>query len=123
MKLLPDDGGPLIEEPEYFGERSFLKAALERFPHLADDRDLEIGIHLSMAALARLAMGALRAGDTDAARAVVVFLGQVLDTPRLDPEIRNAVALSFVEVEELTTFQAGREFLDSMPQSVRGLLR
>lgn len=122
MKLLPDDGGQLVEEPEYFGERTFLKAAMARFPQLASDPDLELGVHLSMAALARLAWGALRSGDIGQARAVVDFLDEVLATPRLHPEIRNAVAVSFLEPSELATFEAGGEFLNSMPPSVRHLL-
>jgi HEAT repeat protein len=122
MKLLPDDGGQLVEEPEYFGARTFLKAAVERFPQLADDPDVEIGLHLSMAALARIAMQALRSGDPSGADAVAEFLKQVLERPRLHPEIRYAVAQSFLEPAELTTFEAGRAFLDSMPPSVRELL-
>jgi ketopantoate reductase len=122
MKLLPHDGGQLVEEPEYFGERTFLKAAMARFPQLARDSDVEVGVHLSMAALARLAMGALRSGDIGQARAVVDFLEEVLATPRLHPEIRNAVAVSFLEPSELATFEAGVEFLDSMPPTVRHLL-
>ena len=115
MTLLPNEGGQLLEEPEYFGERTFLKAALARFPHLVGDADLEIGIHLSMAALARVAMGALRSGDTKQARAVVDFVEEVLASPRLHPKIRDAVACSFLEPSELGTFPTGRELLDSMP--------
>ena len=111
-----------MEEPEYFGVRTFLRAALERFPELADDPDIETGIHVAMAALGRLAMGALRSGNADRARAAASFLETVLETPRLDPEIPNAVTLSFLEPADLKAFQAGREFLDSMPQSLRRLV-
>ena len=55
MKMLPDRQGELFEEPECFGPRTFLKHALARFPDLAADEPyIEIGIHISMSALARL---------------------------------------------------------------------
>lgn len=119
MKLLPNDGGQLVEEPEYFGERTFLTRALERFPELAGD---PTSTSVSMAALGRLAVSSLRAGQIDRAQAVVDFLARVLESPRLHPEIRNAVSTSFVEPIELEAFKAGRDFLESMPESVRRLL-
>lgn len=122
MALLPDEQGRLLEEPEYFGERTFLQNAVQRFPELADDPDIEIGIHLSMAALGRLAVRAVRDGDSNRAHATVDFLEEVLRRPRLHPEIRNAVAISFVDSVELGTFQEGRRFLDSMPTTIRDLL-
>ena len=122
MALLPDEQGRLPEEPEYFGERTFLKNAVQRFPELADDPDIEIGIHLSMAALGRLAVRAVREGDTNRAYATVEFPEEVLRTPNLHPEIRNAVAISFVDAAELSAFQEGRRFLDSMRATIRDLL-
>jgi hypothetical protein len=123
MTLLPDDGGELLEEPAYFGERTFLKRVSERFPELTDDPDIGTGIHVTMAALARLALRAVREGKTEQARATVEFLEEVLRSPRLHPEILNAVAISFVDPAELRTFEAGRAFLDSMPAAVRDLLQ
>jgi hypothetical protein len=123
MKCLPNDGGILAEEPEYFGARMFLKEALRRFPQLAEEPDVEIGIHISMAALGRLTVAALRAGEANLAYAVVQFLEGVLEQPHLHPEVRNAVAISFVDAAEIGTFQAGRDFLDSVPPAVRHLLR
>ena len=122
MKLLPNDAGQLAEEPEYFGVRTFLKGALAQFPELADDPDVTIGIHLCMSALKRLVLNSLRTGDATKARAVVDFLDRVLQSPRLDPEIPNAVCTSFVELADLETFAAGRSLLESMPSSVRQLL-
>jgi hypothetical protein len=122
MKLLPNDAGQLAEEPEYFGLRMFLKRALEQFPELADDPDVTIGIHVCMSALKRLALDSLRSGEAITARAVVDFLDRVLESPRLDPEIPNAVSASFLEPADLEPFAAGRSFLDSMPSSVRRLL-
>jgi hypothetical protein len=122
MILLPNDGGQLLQEPEYFGERSFRRQALERFPELAADPDTEIGIHVTMAALGRIAVGAIRKGKLDQSRATVEFVAEVLRNPRIHPEIRNAVAISFVDPAELSTFEAGREFLESMPMAVRELL-
>jgi hypothetical protein len=123
MALLPDEQGRLLEEPEYFGERTFLKEVVRRFPELADDPDIEIGIHLTMAALGRLAVHAIREGNTTRAQTTIQFLVEVLQKPRVHPEVRNAMAISFVDPEELGTFQAGRQFLDSMPASIRDLLR
>jgi hypothetical protein len=123
MILLPNDGGQLLEEPEYFGEGTFIKKALARFPELADNPDIEIGIHSTMAALARFAVDAIRNGKTEQARATVEFLEEVLRSPRLHPEIRNAVAISFVDPAEMYSFEAGRAFLDSIPAVVRELLK
>jgi len=39
MPLLPDGRGQLLEEPDYFGPRTFLRMALQRFPQLAEDLD------------------------------------------------------------------------------------
>ena len=100
----------------------FLKRALEEFPELADDPDITVGIHLCMSALKRLVLNSLRTGDATRARAIVDFLDSVLESPRLDPEIPNAVSTSFVEPADLETFAAGRSFLESMPSSVRQLL-
>jgi hypothetical protein len=122
MALLPDAQGRLFEEPEYLGERTFLTNAVQRFPELADDPDIKIGVHFSMAALGRLAVRAVRAGDTKRAHATIDFLEEVLRSPRLHPEIPNAVAISFVDPVELGTFQEGRRFLDSMPATIRDLL-
>lgn len=122
MALLPDEQGRLIEEPEYFGERTFLANAVQRFPELADNHDIYMGVHLSMAALGRLAVRALRDGDTKRAHATIGFLEEVLRSPRLHPEIRNAVAISFVDPVDLGTFEEGRRFLDSMPATIRDLL-
>jgi hypothetical protein len=122
MALLHDEQGRLLEEPEYFGERTFLTNAVQRFPELADDPDIKVGIHLSMGALGRLAVRAVRAGDTKRAHATIEFLEEVLRRPRLHPEIPNAVALSFVDPVELRMFQEGRRFLDSMPAAIRDLL-
>ena len=122
MKLLPDDAGLLAEEPEYFGVRMLLKRTLEQFPELADDPDVAGGIHPCMSALKRLVLKSLHSGDLTKAHGVVDFLENVLETPRLDPEIPNAVSISFVEPADLETFAAGRRFLDSMPSSVRRLL-
>jgi hypothetical protein len=44
---------------------------LQRVPELADDPDIEIGIHLSMSALARMAMDSVRNWNTERARATV----------------------------------------------------
>ena len=123
MALLPDEQGWLLEEPEYFGERTFLTNAVQRFPELADDPDIKIGIYLSMAALGRLAVRAVREGDLKRAHATIEFLEEVLRSPRLHPEIPNAVAISFVDPFELDSFQEGRRFLDSMPATIRDLLR
>jgi hypothetical protein len=123
MALLPDEKGGLFEEPEYCGERTFLTHAVQRFPELADDPDITIGIHLSMAALGRLAVRAVREGDSTRAHATVVFLEEVLRSPRLHPEIPNAVATSFVDRGELATFEEGRRFLDALPPTIRDLLR
>jgi hypothetical protein len=123
MALLPDEQGRLLEEPEYFGERTFLKEVVRRFPELANDPDIENGIHLAMAALGRLAVHAIREGNTTRAQTAIQFLVEVLQRPRVHPEVRNAMAISFVDPEELGTFQAGRQFLDSMPASICDLFR
>jgi hypothetical protein len=122
MPLLPDGRGALLEEPDYFGPRTFLRSALQRFPQLAEDLDDGSGVHLTMAALGRFAVVAVGRGDVGRAHAIVQFVEEVLAQPRLDPEIRNAVAISFVDPIDLEDSEAGRAFLNSLSAGIRELL-
>jgi hypothetical protein len=64
MKPLAHKTGILLEEPEYFGSRSFCKEATGRFPHLTSQltEDKE-RIHLKMSTLATAARSAIETHD------------------------------------------------------------
>jgi len=121
-KQLPEGAGQLLEDGDYIGERTFLVRALAKFPELRADPDIQIGVHLSMAALARLTMSALRAGDSTRATEVFAFLDEILRDPRVHHEVRNAVAISFVIVSDLVATDVGAKVWASAPDSVRRLL-
>ena len=98
MKFLPLNKGVLVEEPEYFGPRSFSEEAVARFPELAAQFAPDAGsIHVQMGTLASAARAALESGDTALLSRVFEFLAEILARQRVHPEIENAVAISFLD--------------------------
>jgi len=122
MKILRDARGELLEEPDYYGPRSFLADACQTFPELHSDPDITIGTHILMAAIGRLTMHAVAAGNVGLAQSIFMFLDQVLRRAPLHPEIPNAVAISFLDPGQLQTSSIGRQIWKSMPDSIRDLL-
>jgi hypothetical protein len=83
---------------------------LESFPDLRPEIHADDGIHTVMGVLERAVMESLQAGNESRARAVVGLLDAMLNRADLDPEIPNAIAISFVEPEPLQASTLGRRF-------------
>lgn len=123
MKQLPDDAGQLLEDgDDYLGARTFETMALARFPELRDDSDVGIGIHLCMAALARVTMRAVHACQPWHAAEVFGFLDEILRHPGVHHDIQAAVAQSYVIPSELMSTTVGRGVWAQAPESLRSLL-
>src|SRR6185503_16848632 len=100
--------GQLLEDGDYLGVRTFERMAIERFPELRSDPEIATGVHLCMAALARVTMQAVRAGEAQRAAEVFTFLNQVLQQPNVHRDIQDAVAQSFVVPAELVSSIVGQ---------------
>ena len=106
-----------------YGNAQFIAEAVHRFPWLKSDfqEDTE-SLHLQMATLAEAVRLALEQGSTDLPLDVCSFLAGVLQNPNVISEIENAVAISFVEVEELRASESGLKVLARMPPKLRDAL-
>ena len=104
------------------GDSALRTAMRERFPDLASDLDDDDGIHLAVAALARYVMEKITANDIPRAASLLSYLDEILRWPDVDPEIENAVAISFVEPAELESTPSGRLVWDQMPPRLRHLM-
>lgn len=115
MKLA-DGKGELLE---LFRGPQFRDAVLARLPDLAEEVEGDDGIHWVMACLARATMTALEHGNEARARDILTFLDQLLDRRDLDPEIPNAVSISFLEPGSVRKSAPGRLLWESMPPRIR----
>ena len=108
---------------DVYGNTQFSAEAIARFPVLSSDLQDDAGLlHVQMGTLAGAVRGALERGETQLPLDVCAFLDGVLKNPRAISEIKNAVAISFVEAKEFRTSKAGLEVLDRMPVMVRDVL-
>lgn len=112
----------MLEEPEYFGQQTFIAAMAERFPMLRNDPDIDIGVHIAMGALARLTMDAIRNRNRTLIRQVFEFLDNTLARPSLHPEITNAIAVSFIQRSQLLATEFGTTTWELAPRAVRELI-
>jgi hypothetical protein len=95
-------------------------AAITRFPDLQVELEEWPGrIHLQMGALARAARIAISEDNAERFVGIVKFLDGILAIPNLDPEIDNAVWISFLSAAELRATEAGRGAWSRMPLSIR----
>jgi hypothetical protein len=123
MKLLPENNGVLVEEPEYFGERSFSNEAIKAFPELAAELSQETDLlHVQIGILASAARDAFKRDDAVLVRRILNFLEQVLSYKRLHPEIENAIAISFLLPIDFDKSETGREAWQSLPKKLRDIL-
>ncbi len=113
---LADDKGELVE---LFRGHSFREAALARFPEIRSDVDDDDGIHIVMFALGALIMSAIAAGDRSRAESLLAFVDGLLDIPNLDPEIPNAMAISFVDPDEVQQSELGRSLWARVPDRLK----
>ena len=101
---LPDGAGVILAT---YCDAEFCRDLCERFPTVVKDDPLD-NVHYAMSALAegiRTACAAARPGD---ANAMLDFLGAVLERDDLCSEIENAVAISFLEADELDALVLAR---------------
>jgi hypothetical protein len=122
MKRLADGKGVLLEEPDYFGEKCFLAAASARFPELQKALKEDPGVHGAMWTLAKATMAAVAVADLARVHEVFAFLEDILKKPRLDPEIPNAIAASYVGISELSETAVGRSVVEQMPASIHNVI-
>ena len=114
MKSLAQNKGVLVEEPEYFGARCFSEEPVARFPELTAQLAHDAGnIHVPMGTLASAVRAALESG----------FLAEILARQRLNPEIENAVAISFLAPAEFEQSDAGRRARLLLPERLKHMLR
>ena len=116
--LLPDDQGHVA--PRY-GAAAFAADARERLPPTTPAADL-VGVHATMAALADAARRAIATGDLPALRRLSAFVAAAAGRPDADPEIENAVAVSFLEPDDLAG-PHGPAAWDALPERLRTLVR
>ena len=117
---LPDDKGVLVDT---YGSEQFSRDAISAFPGLREDLIHSAGmLHVQVGTLAELVRRSLDSGDTELAHRVCAFLDATLDKPRVSPEIMNAIAISFVEADQLRATKGGRDLLDRMPRRIHAIL-
>jgi hypothetical protein len=75
-----------------------------------------------MGVLAVAVRAATVSGDSALPLRICSFLNDALMHQRVVPEIENAVAISFVSVEELRATVLGRSILEHMPARVQQIL-
>jgi hypothetical protein len=118
MKPLPNHRGILLEEPEYFGDRCFSDAVLQTFPEITALR--EGGLHIQITSLAEAARMAIAANDSVFLARTFTFLETILTTPRLHPEVENAVAISFLAQGDFENAQWASELV---PEALKRIIR
>ena len=119
-KELPDKQGVLLD---LYGNEEFSRDVIRQFPTLRDDLEEDAGLlHVQMGTLAAPVRQGLRLGQIELPLKICQFLGETLSKPRVISEIKNAVAISFVEAREFRTTVTGRMVLDQMPKRVQEIL-
>lgn len=124
MKPLAHRFGVMLEEPDYFGSRSFSAEASLSFPklslQLAEEPE---DIHLQMGALGTAAREAIENGDLGFLQSLFEFLESVLVRPKLHPEIENAVAISFLAPIDFEKSETGRRAWKLLPNHLKDVLQ
>jgi hypothetical protein len=123
MKPLAKSKGVMMEEPEYFGPKSFSRESIEHFPELAAElqHDAEL-LSVQMSTLALSARTAIQRGDVAFLRRLFAFLDNILARPKLFSEIQNAVETSFLMPADFEASQCGREMWASLPEKLKHAL-
>jgi hypothetical protein len=119
-KLLPDGEGVLLDS---YGYEQFSRDVVLQFSALgAELEQFAAELHGQMGILAQAVRRALESGDAQFPLHVCSFLDGILSQPKLISEIANAVAISFVDPQELRETSAGRFTLEGMPDRIRDIL-
>jgi hypothetical protein len=98
--LLPDEKGQLVQPA--FSRRDFWAEVKERLPEVADRIEPWADhVHIVMAELAEAARQAIPKQDRDFLGRLLALLDETVEKPGADPEIENAVAISFLTMDDL----------------------
>ena len=116
---LPDGQG---EHVELFRGPELRMAVLDRFPELAPGLGPDVGIHAIVSTLGRMLVSSAHADGFERVRSITSLLETLLDRRDLDPEIPNAIAISFVTPDELRATAPGKQIWLSMPTRLRRLI-
>ncbi len=117
---LPDKHGVLLE---MYDEHAFSRDAIRQFPELASELKAEENLlHVQVGVLGRIARDEMARNALQLASRIFDFLEQALTQPRAISEIANAVATSFVELDELQQTEAGRRTLEMTPPNLKTVL-
>jgi len=110
------------ERVPLFGAAALREIVLGAFPELASEIDPDAGVHMIMGRLEKVIMAAVRDADYPRARAVLTVLDGLLNRHDLDPEIPNAVSITFLDPESLCTSELGRRLWAASPPRIRTLV-
>ena len=106
-----------------YGNPEFSRDVMARFPELREALEENAErLHVQMGTLASAVRSAIESGDQQFPVRVCAFLADAVEQPRANPEIENAVAISFVEAYELRESKIGQRVLAWMPERVRRIL-
>jgi len=119
-KVLAGKKGKLLKKYDGF---DLAHDAAARFLDLQDQlRSAENQVHLLMQAFATATVEAVRKSDLPTVLSIWSFLEKVLSNPQLDPELANAVRISFLNQNDLLINDSGKEALEKMPPRLRQLV-
>ncbi|MBU1220731.1 hypothetical protein KKF34_01770 [Myxococcota bacterium] len=117
---LPDKKGLLLES---YGAEEFCKDGCSRFPELAEELyENEEFLHAQISILAQFVMSSLEEGKISRAQSVCSFIEEALCKGRAVSEIRNAVAQSFISIEELERTTLGHKIIKELPPTLENIL-
>lgn len=105
-----------------YSAADFARDAIQAFPELAWDLDEPEGIHITMGALWIAAREAIDDGNSGLFDRVAVFISNILAIPDADPEIENAIEISFLEHRVLMKSRKGRKAFKRLPDSIKKIL-
>jgi hypothetical protein len=103
-----------------YDERAFSRDVIRELPELASElRSDEDLLHVQVGLLGRVAREEIERSNLHLAPRIFAFLDQALAQPRAITEIANAIAISFVTLDELQKTDAGRRALEMMPPKLK----
>ena len=118
---LPDKHG--VHRAMY-DERAFSRDVIRELPELADElKNEENLLHVQVGILGRVTRDEIERENLVLAPRIFAFLEQALAQPRAVSEIANAVAISFVERDELQGTEAGRRALELMSPRLKECMK
>jgi len=106
-----------------YGGLEFTADVLREFPELNGELEDPDGIHIPMGVLCSVAEESIRSGDLSLFDRIARFVSLTLAKENLDPEIENAVEISFLEFQVLMESKNGRKAFARLPASIQQILQ